>query len=110
MICTISSRGSPLPPGHWCDAFSVTSAAPAVPATAKPTTTAVVEKSTRIFIDITEFLPVACYSVDTRCPGVASCSAKRRHLQPEIGRAQCREKVCPTVLRLGGSGQLKKNK
>src|SRR3546814_3825059 len=82
MICTISSRGSPLPPGHWCDAFSVTSAAPAVPATAKPTTTAVVEKSTRIFIDITEFLPVACCSVDTRCHGVASCSAKRSALQP----------------------------
>ena len=24
IICTISSRTSPLPPGNWCDAFSVT--------------------------------------------------------------------------------------
>lgn len=27
MICTISSRISPLPPGHWCDAFKLISAA-----------------------------------------------------------------------------------
>src|SRR5262245_55904253 len=26
MICTISSRGSPLPPGNWCEALSVTCA------------------------------------------------------------------------------------
>src|SRR3546814_6045243 len=81
MICTVSSLGSPLPPGRWCDAFSVTSAAPAVPATAKPTTTAVVEKSTRIFIDISEFLPVACCSVDTRCHGVARSEEHTSELQ-----------------------------
>src|SRR6266536_1186356 len=32
MICTISSRTSPLPPGNWCDARNVTGVAAAVPA------------------------------------------------------------------------------
>src|SRR5439155_5421618 len=40
MICTISSRGSPLPPGNWCEALSTVWAgaelasaqAPAIPA------------------------------------------------------------------------------
>src|SRR5437870_2075539 len=29
MICTISSRASPLPPGNWCDAFSTVCASAA---------------------------------------------------------------------------------
>src|SRR5882762_2527382 len=31
MICTISSRTSPLPPGNWCDALSTVGAANALP-------------------------------------------------------------------------------
>jgi TRAP-type C4-dicarboxylate transport system substrate-binding protein len=34
MICTISSRGSPLPPGNWCEALSVTACAADAIATA----------------------------------------------------------------------------
>jgi hypothetical protein len=33
IICTMSSRTSPLPPGNWCEARIVTSAATAVTAT-----------------------------------------------------------------------------
>src|SRR6266853_2307115 len=36
MICTISSRTSPLPPGNWCDARSTVGAAKAEPATKPP--------------------------------------------------------------------------
>src|SRR5579871_6964978 len=38
MICTISSRTSPLPPGNWCEARKMISSAAAVPA--KPTSSA----------------------------------------------------------------------
>src|SRR3546814_1986254 len=65
MICTISSRGSPLPPGHWCEAFNFTSAALAEPVIATATTMAVVEMSARIVLVIVRFLPLAYSSAGT---------------------------------------------
>src|SRR6185312_14529393 len=42
MICTISSRGSPLPPGNWCDAFNVTAPAPPARANERPIVAAMI--------------------------------------------------------------------
>src|SRR3546814_11002243 len=110
MICTISSRGSPLPPGHWCEAFNFTSAALAEPAIATATTMAVVEMSARIVLVlvrvfvIVRFLPLAYSSAGTAAqsarlllsgntsPGWPACPALHTN-----GRAACRERVGTSV-------------
>src|SRR5258708_16963940 len=51
MICTISSRTSPLPPGNWCDARSTVGAAKAEPRTKAPATASALPPRLKFVMD-----------------------------------------------------------
>src|SRR5260370_19072460 len=51
MICTISSRTSPLPPGNWCDARSTVGAAKAEPAIKAPASASAIPPRLKFVMD-----------------------------------------------------------
>src|SRR5258708_31456175 len=113
MICTISSRTSPLPPGNWCDARSTVGAAKAEPAIKAPASASAIPPRLKFVMDPPPDWPVKNAG---NAPGPRRSLAHRRadfrgdpqlafHARHAVNRSHDAGGVVPLLARIDDTAQ-----